>query len=116
MDSACHIDHLLVHVSFVHIVSDAQYVTCIIVDSFAQLLYSETVLKRWCLISLLLKQINVVLEVLIGVWLEIGEIGYVVVMLEGIAERERVEIGALRFFIFVNVAGDVILIIVIVRL
>lgn len=116
MNSASHVNHLLVHVRFVHVVRYTEHIASIIVNSFAQLLYSEAVLKCWGFISLFLKQIDIILEVLIGVRLEIGEKGYIVVMLKGVTERERVQIGTLRFLIFIDITRDVVLIVVIVRL
>jgi hypothetical protein len=105
-----------VHVRIVHVLRNREDITVVAVDSFTQLLNTEAVPQLGCLISLFLLQVYIVAEILIGVGLEVGEVGYVVIVLEGVAEGQRIQVGALRLFILVNVAGDVVLVIFVIRL
>ena len=116
MHSACQEDHLLLHVGFIYIVRNGEYVADIFVYGVAKFLYSETILQCRCVISLLLYAVDIVLQVLVSVGREVAEEDRVVVMLESVAEGQRVQVGALRLLILVHITGDVVFIVFIVRL
>jgi hypothetical protein len=81
----------------------------------AQFLNSEAVFKSWRLISFLLHQVNVVLQVFEGVRLKIAEVYYVVVVFKCVGETESVKVCALALLILIHIARNVIFIVFIIR-
>ena len=82
-----HKDDLLVHVRLIDIVRYRQHIADVLVDRVAELLDAQTVLQLGTLISLLLQDVEIVLQIVKGVWLKVGEEHGVIVVFEGVAER-----------------------------
>lgn len=116
MNPSCHVDNLFMHVRFINIISDGEYIANVVINCVTKLLYFKSVLELWCFISFLLYCVDIIFEVFICIRLKVREKYDIIVVFESVTERESVQISGLRLFIFVNIEWDVVFIELIVRL
>ena len=103
------------HVGIVYVISNGQDKASVREHTVAKLLDSEHIAQIvWRVFSL--QGVKMVFQISICVGLKVGKVYDIIIVVEGVSEGKGIQKESLSFFIFIDIASDVLLIILVVWL